>query len=62
MFLVKSAYQLAMDLSSKDEALASYSSKQSSLWKAFWKLEIIPKAKICVWKIIKDIIIHTHQI
>lgn len=56
MFSIKSVYHLTMTLSYKDEASVSDLSKQSSMWKALWKLEIIPRAKICIWKIIKDII------
>lgn len=55
-FSVKSAYHLALERNSSNEASQSDISKSTRLWKSLWSLKVAPKTKICTWKIIKDII------
>lgn len=51
---VKSAYHLASNLASAQEASSSNASSFDPNWRRFWKLNSVPKAKICAWRIIKD--------
>lgn len=54
-FSVKSPYHLAQNIktASKDSSLDASNLKDT--WKYFWNIKIIPRAKICVWKILNDI-------
>lgn len=56
LFSFKSAYRLGMKL--ENSSLASFSNREylSKMWKTFWKTKVLPKAKICCWKIYHDII------
>lgn len=56
LFKVKSAYHLAMELQSSDEASQSDRSKTSNEWKSLWKTGVLPRIKICTWKIVNDVI------
>lgn len=54
IFSVKSAYHLAIFIQNNHQASTSKKEDPVQLWKRFWKIKTIPKAKICVWKIIHD--------
>lgn len=56
IFLVKSAYHLAKNLSSRDNPSGSNNSKSKAIWKSIWKAKCSSRAKIVVWKIINNII------
>lgn len=56
VFSVRSAYQLAISISSHSEASGSDPKQAAKLWKKLWGLNILPRAKICVWKFINNIL------
>lgn len=56
IFKVKGAYHLAMDIKSKEKATQSDRSKTTKEWKSLWNSWILPRTKICTWKIVNDII------
>lgn len=56
IFKVKSAYHLALFCSSVSETSVSDPSKLKSVWQRLWKIKSIPKAKICTWKFLNDIL------
>lgn len=45
---------MATNLKQVKEALESSEKIQKEKWRSIWKLKIIPKAKIDLWKIIKN--------
>lgn len=53
-FKVKDAYRIARAF--KDHA--SYSNRADPMWKKLWKLNIPPKAKVFLWRAVRDIIPH----
>lgn len=56
VFSVKSAYRLGIDLSNIHKGSQSDPCKVVNLWKSLWQADPIPRAKVCGWKIINDII------
>lgn len=54
-FSVKSSYQLAQKLQNREEASGSNEMSNGS-WGKVWKLNILPRAKICLWKILNNFI------
>lgn len=55
-FSVKSAYRLAVEVASLKEASTSNHLAENPSWKKLWKSDIMPKAKIEVWRIINNAI------
>lgn len=55
-FSVKSAYHLAMTQSNHNTSSQQSSNDSTRVWKNLWKLKVLPRTKVCVWKIIQDII------
>ncbi|XP_057789594.1 uncharacterized protein LOC131006452 [Salvia miltiorrhiza] len=51
-YSVKSGYNLAVELNLRDEA--SSSRYLGDLWKWIWKLEVIPKVKMFMWKCLSN--------
>lgn len=56
VFSVKSAYHLAVQLNSANEASGSHVSGQKGKWRKIWKLNIPPRTRVGVWKIMKNYI------
>lgn len=56
IFNIKSAYHLACKLALAQEASSSDLTDQRKEWRKIWKLNIIPRAKICICKIINNYI------
>lgn len=56
VFSVKSAYHLAVESNSSNQASPSNAETASRLWKSIWNAKVLPRTKICTWKIVKDII------
>lgn len=56
MFSVKSAYHIATNVQKASEASESGINSQKNRWRSIWDLNIIPRAKIGLWKIIKNLI------
>lgn len=56
LFSMKSAYHMASNLQQTKEASASGNGNTKGPWQNIWKLNIIPKAKIGLWKISKNLV------
>lgn len=56
VFSVKSAYHLATNVQYTLEASSLRVEAQKNRWRSIWDLNIIPRAKIGLWKIIKNLI------
>lgn len=56
VFSVKSAYHLADNIQRSKEASGSCVSAHNSRWRSISDLNIIPKAKIGLWRIVKNLI------
>lgn len=54
-FSMRSVYHLATKIQREGEASGSDEENQAR-WRKIWKLKIIPRVKICLWKIIKNLI------
>lgn len=55
IFSIKSAYHVGMMDESKEETSSSNNENQGRWWKGLWKANVLPKVKICCWKLIHDI-------
>lgn len=55
-FTVRSAYHLAISWLSKEDASVSDPNRFKSVWKNLWKINSLPRAKICLWKVLLDIL------
>lgn len=55
-FTVKSAYHLAVSLDLEKMASCSNEHDSKMFWRKLWGLRIVPRAKICLWKVLNDII------
>lgn len=55
IFSVKNAYQFAQTLQGAADASGS-SDKANGRWENLWKLNILPRAKICLWRILNNFI------
>lgn len=53
-FTVKSAYHLAVQIDSNQKAAPSNNHAHDPMWRKFWNIKAIPKAKICVWRNIQN--------
>lgn len=56
IFSVKSVYHLAIKTNTSKEASQSDNTKTSSFWKNIWNSGVLPRTKVCAWKIVNDII------
>lgn len=56
MYTVKSAYHMALSRSSSNEASVSDFGKIRRCWEGLWNSKVYPRAKICVWKILNNIL------
>lgn len=56
IFKVKSTYHLAMEIKSLGDVSQSDQSKAAKEWKCLWNSRVLPRIKICAWKIINNII------
>lgn len=56
IFMVKSAYHLVMESNSHHETSQSDRTKAFHEWKCLWKTWVLPRIKVCTWKITNDII------
>lgn len=53
-FSVKSAYHFDLNLSEFKNASSSNRKTLANRWKVPWKAKVLPRAKICVWRMLKN--------
>ena len=54
LFTVRSAYMHEMQTKLPLTETVGSSSRESSMWKALWKINVLPKFRVFWWRVLKD--------